>query len=206
MTRELVTSLLALAEEAGPVAAYLLTWTAFEHRVKVRARSSGVRPKFGLRKNGTVEMRTVGSLKMPVVTPPRPEHELEVALAHLPEEVRERLVTHPAVRPLALRVPRFAGRPLVHDGRGQRLSGVLDLSLTADARYPIWCPLDLDLIRARDRGDLSPEQRDALVAQIVALLTATWRNLLLDDEDGPAVATLALPLVRLLVEGLEDAA
>jgi hypothetical protein len=206
MTRELVTSLLALAEDAGPVAAYLLAWTAFEHQVKVTARAAGVRPKFELRKNGTAEMQTVGTLKMPVVTPPRSEHELEVALAHLPEEVKDRLVAHPAVRAFALRVPRFAGRLLVHDARGQRLSGVLDLALTADVRYPIWRPLDLDLIRARDRGDLTPEQRDTLVAQIAVLLTAIWRNLLLGDEDGPSVASLALPLVRLLVEGLENAA
>jgi hypothetical protein len=206
MTTATAERLLALVVNADPITAYLVAWTAFEHLVKVTARCAGVRPKFGLRKNGTVEMQTVGAHKMPVVTPPRPEQELEVALARLPEEVKERLVAHPAVQALALRVPRFAGRPLVHDARGQRLSGVLDLTLTADARYPIWRSLDLGLIRSRDRGDLTPEQRDTLVAQIAALLTAVWHNLLLGDEDGPSIAALALPLVRLLVEGLQDAA
>jgi hypothetical protein len=204
MPHETAIRLIALAETADPVTAYLLAWTAFEHLVKVVAREAGVRAKFQLRRNGTVQTTTVGRLKLPIVTPPRPEHEMEVALSCLPAATKDALVAHPAVRTLALRVPRFEGRPLVRDARGQRLSGVLDLAYTSDARYPVWRALDTVLIRAHDQGALTPEQRDALVAQLAALLVAIQRNLLLGDDDG--AAELGLPLVKLLVEGLQAGA
>lgn len=203
MANDTAKRLMALSESADAATAYLLAWTAFECLVKAAAREAGVRAAFGLRKNGTVQTRTVGALKLPVVIPPRPEREMEVALARLPERAKEALVAHPSVRALALRVPRYQGRPLVHDARGQRLSGVLDVAHTPDARYPVWCPLDLDLIRARDRGDLAPEQRDALVMQLVALLAAIQRNLLAGADDGESAAPQGLPLVKILVAGLD---
>ncbi len=206
MTTSTADRLLALDTSADPVTAYLVAWIAFEHLVKVTAREAGVRTTFALRRNGTVQTRTVGHMKMPIVTPPRPESEVEAALARLSEASKDALLAHPAVRTFALRVPRFRGRPLPHDARGQRLSGVLDVALTPDARYPVWRPLDSALIRALDQGALTSEQRDTLVAQVVALLTAIRHNLLIDEEDGPTIAAHGLPLLQLLVDGLKEVA
>lgn len=200
--------LMTLAQEtaAEPEVAYLLAWTAFEHVVKRAARQAGVRPQFGLRKNGTVQTQKVGDLKMPAVTPPRFEHEVAAALRCLPAAVLEALVAHPAVRAFAGRVPRLDGKPLVRDARGQPLTGVLDVAHTPDPRYPVWCPLDADLARAAAQGALTEAQRDALVTQVVALLGAVRRNLLVGGEDGAAIAARALPLVKILVEGLQRCA
>ncbi|MGC9467688.1 MAG: hypothetical protein ACP5HS_03790 [Anaerolineae bacterium] len=190
-----------------PIVAYLCAWTAFNNLVHVAGRRAGVRPQFALRKNGTLQVRKADGRKMPVVTPPRNEHLLSAALGLLRPEAASELLTHPSLRHFADRVPRVNGRPLPADAYKQRITGVVDLSLTVDARYPVWYSLDRELVRQAGEGTLTQETQGALLLQVAQLLRAIYHDLISvsDPTEGEAnveVATYGLPLLTRLVEGL----
>lgn len=193
---------LAAGNAADVVVAYLCAWTAAETLIRSLSRIEGVRPQFSLRPNGTLRTHKVGDVKMPDLIPPRPDHQLRAALKHLPSEARDRLISHPAVRTLARRVPTLNGKPVRKDAYGQRLSGVLDVAMTRDPRYPVWCTVDVEAMERYLTDSGTPAVAEELVWQVAIVLRTVQSNLMVDDEDADAtVARAALPLVRIVVEG-----
>ncbi|MBN1247415.1 MAG: hypothetical protein JXC32_07135 [Anaerolineae bacterium] len=184
------------------VVAYLCAWVAVSRLVTVIAWRSGVRPQFSLRQNGTLRTRKEGGYKVPELTPAREDHQWRAALeALLPAEAR-RLLVHPNVRALATRVPTLDGKRVLKDAYGQRPSGVLDVALTRDIRYPVWHTVALAA-----PAEVGPETGGSDVAetlwQLGVLLRTIQSNLLAEGQDADAeLAQLGLPLVRLLAAGL----
>jgi len=203
-TRTVAGRMLALAEQRGsdPAVAYLCVWTAAEVLISSLAWEAGVRPSFSLRQNGTLRTQKVDGLKVPQVVPPPEDHLMRTALKRLPASARRQLVAHPSARALAQRVPTIDGTPVRRDSFRQRLTGVMDLALTRDARYPVWHGINLDAVDACLRAGGSRHVGVDLLWQIALVLRTIGDNLKLDaSDDDEGLATSGLPLVRILVEG-----
>jgi len=190
-----------------PVQAYLCTWTAFECIVRLVARQSGVKPHYKLRKNGTLRMMEIGGIKMPKVISPKQELIRSTALGYLDTQVKHALIVHRSVKVFVNRTPTFGNRLVKKDSRGQQLNGVIDVSRTIDARYPIWSPITLSWYRAYMRGEADDVVRQDLVMQIVAVLDTLRVNILYADgtnekESGQNLAIYAKPLLHILINGL----
>jgi hypothetical protein len=193
---------LAVRNTADPVVAYLCAWTAAETLIRALAWETGVRPQFSLRKNGTLRTHKVGDLKMPDLIPSRADHRLRAALKHLPSAAKDRLIAHPAVPALSRRVPTFNGKPVLKDAFGQRPSGILDLAMMRDLRYPVWCTVNADAAKSYQSGQRRPKATGELVWQIAVLLRTVHSNCMLYDSDADeTLAEQALPLVQILVAG-----
>jgi hypothetical protein len=193
---------LATQNVADPVVAYLCAWTAAQTLITSWSWQEGVRPQFSLRRNGTLRTHKVGDLKMPDVIPPRADHQLRAALKHLAPDAQDRLIVHPAVLDLARRVPTLNGKPLLKDAFGQRITGVLDLAMTRDPRYPVWCTVDVRAVKKYLAGQRTGKATESLVRQITVVLRTVHSNLLMDDSDADeVVAQKVLPLVGILVAG-----
>lgn len=198
---------LAGSLDEQPVQAYLCTWTAFESITRLMARQSGVKPQFSLRKNGTLRLMEMGDIKMPKVTAPNRELILTAALEQLDVAVQHALIAHKSVEYFANRTPTFDDRVLKSDSRGQQLNGVIDISRTLDARYPIWNPISIAWYKAFIRREADDALYLDLVTQIVSLLDTLRDNILYadgtnDQECGLNLVNCAQPLLNILINGL----
>ena len=199
------------AQRPGPRAsAYLCYWAAFTNIYAALATQQGARPHFGLRKNGTLRTRRVGTLKMAEIDPPAESELLDKACAGLDAALKHKLITHASTRFFVQRTPVWRGKSIAVDGARQHLNGVLDMRCTFDARYPLWRPIDVALyaryIRAGDAGSTDEEAQNVLARQILDVLQTVAHNLLYSgtparDENAPDVIEHALALLSDLVEG-----
>jgi len=124
--------------------AYLCYWLAFTSLVSDLATQAGVRPHFGLNKNGTLRTKRVGTLKMAEVYPPVERATLEAAFKKFDARLKHRLITHESARFFVERTPTWHGQRITVDTFKQRLNGVLDMRCTLEARYPVWSPVDAE--------------------------------------------------------------
>lgn len=199
----------AVQHPAQRASAYLCYWTAFTNIYAGIAAQQGVRPHFGLRKNGTLRTRRVGTLKMAEIDPPSEDELLDKACAGLDAALKHKLITHASTRFFVQRTPVWRGKRIGVDGARQRLNGVLDMRCTFDARYPQWRPIDAALyahyLRAGDAEPADDEAQNVLTRQILDVLQIVAHNLIYSsaptrDENAPAVIEHALALLSGLVE------
>ncbi|MBN2389710.1 MAG: hypothetical protein JXR84_03230 [Anaerolineae bacterium] len=190
--------------------AYLCYWAAFTNIYAALAAQQGVRPHFGLHKNGTLRTRRVGTLKMAEIDPPAERELLDKACVGLDTALKHKLITHTSTRFFVQRTPVWRGKSIAVDRARQRLNGVLDMRCTFDARYPLWRPIDAALyaryIRSKDTGPVDEEAQNVLARQILDVLQTVAHNLLYSsaptrDENAPAVIEHALALLAGFVEG-----
>lgn len=189
------------------IPAYLCSWTALDSIIRLVSRQSGVKPQFILRKNGTMKLIEVGDVKMPKINSPDKVLMLETAVNTLDAQVKHALITHRSVEFFANRTPTFGNRVVKKNNRGQQLNGIIDISRTMDARYPIWCPITMSWYRAYMTGDGKNGLKDKLALDIVFLLETLRENLLYSDgvnkqECGEHLVNCAQPLVNMLINGL----
>lgn len=191
--------------------AYLCYWLAFTNIYAVLGAQAGVKPHFGLRKNGTLKTQQVDGIKMAEVFPPTESALLAKAAERFPRAAKHRLVMHESTRFFVQRTPVWQGKSLAMDGYKQRINGILDMRCTLDPRYPAWSPIDTRMYtaytRASAKGETDDEVLDALVEQVLNALHTVYRNLLYggapaSDENAPAVISQALALLANFVEDL----
>jgi hypothetical protein len=182
---------------------FLCTWAAFQAICAALARRAGLRPRFELRRNGTMQTRRVGAVKIVVVHPPSDGQRIEAAWAQFDDGFRHRLIAHPGAAFFVRRKPVVLDQVMERDGFGQRLNGLVDVACTVDVRYPTWSPIDVVAYdRYMARGGTDPKARDLLARQIVDLLCTLHSNVLYggsDAESGPDVIEHALPLLDEIV-------
>jgi len=185
---------------------FLCTWAAFQAVCAALARRAGLRPRFELRRNGTMQTRRVGVVKIVLVHPPSDGQRIDAAWALFDDELKHRLIAHPGAAFFMRRKPTVLGQVVERDGFGQRLNGLVDVACTMDARYPAWSPIDAAAYnRYMARGGTDSKARELLARQIVDLLCTLHSNLLhgaSDAESGPDVIEQALPLLSAIVEHL----
>jgi hypothetical protein len=184
---------------------FLCTWAAFQIICAALARRAGLRPRFELRRNGTMQTRRVGSVKIVMVHPLPDGPRIEAAWAAFDDGLKHRLIAHPGATFFVRRKPVVLGQVVERDGFGQRPNGLVDVACTVDARYPAWSPIDVPAYnRYMARGGTDPKARDLLARQIVDLLCTLHSNLLYgegrDAESGPDVIEQALPLLSEIVQ------
>jgi hypothetical protein len=147
-------------------------------------------------------MRTdrVGDLKTVRTSVPSQSAQLDAAFRSFGTELQHRLIAHPSTRFFAYRTPTLQGVLLRRDKFGQALNGVVDIARTVDARYPVWCPIDVQAYRRALAQDADAETQAYLARQIVDLLCAVRSNILQggprdDEESSDDVVAHALPLL-----------
>ena len=186
---------------------FICTWTAFQALCAALARRAGLRPRFELRRNGTMQTRRVGSVKIVQVHPPSEEQRIDAAWRQFDDELKHRLIAHASTAFFVRRRPSVLGQVVGRDGFGQRLNGLVDVACTVDARYPAWSPIDVPAYdRYMAQGGTDPKARDLLARQIVDVLCTLHGNLLHGgkngEESGPDVIEQALPLLSEIVQHL----
>ncbi|MDF1514717.1 MAG: hypothetical protein P1S60_12990 [Anaerolineae bacterium] len=202
---ELLTLVRALQEQ--PVPTYLCTWMAFDSIARLIARQSGVKPHFELRKNGTMKLLEVGDIKIPKVTAASNSLMFEAVVDALDPAVKHAVLVHRSVLFFATRTPTFHGKVVKTDRRGHLLNGMIDLSRTMDARYPIWSPITMRWYETYVGEPSDGFLQQKLMAQVIDLLAVLRENLLYadgknDQECGKHLVSNAQPLLDMLINGL----
>jgi hypothetical protein len=191
--------------------AYLCYWMAFTSIYAALGAQAGVKPHFGLNKNGTLQTHRVGALKMAEVFPPADSMLLAKASEHFPHAAKHKLVIHEDTRFFVYRTPVWQGKSITADGYRQRLNGVIDMRCTMDSRYPVWSPIDARMYTAYTcasaKGEPDDENLNVLVEQVLDVLHTVYCNLLYSDkptvdENAPTVIGKALSLLSSFVEDL----
>jgi hypothetical protein len=217
----LATSMIQLAEQVmqtDPSAfqAFVCYWAAFANICTMLATQSGLRPRFGLRQNGTLRTRKVKVdpagriIKMAEVYPPTEKAKLDNAFKHFSDDLKHRLIMHPGTHFFVYRTPTWEGRPLKRDAFKQSLNGVINVGATVDARYPVWSPLSVYLYKQYSQEGPNSKTRNILSKQILDVLDTIHLNLRhgpqnvsgdrqAEDENDSTVVAQALPLLSMIV-------
>jgi hypothetical protein len=190
------TSLLQLARTTNePFQEFICYWIAFNNIYAVVADNMGIKPRI-ITDNGKPKFRDIHGIEMATVKAPQ-------ELAQITDETRHRLIAHNATRFFVHRTPRWRGRKLKLDAKGQQLNGVLNVSRTVNADYPRWSPIEMALYEAYMAQSASPQARETLAKQIVDVLYAVRCNLVhgsksAGDENDAEVVCQALPLLKII--------
>lgn len=186
-----------------PFHEYLCYWMAFNNIYTTVSDNFG-RSRQLRNDNGIVQTRLVGNLIMPRVYGPSERDQLETVFQHFSEDLKHKLIEHQNTRFFVERSPKWRGKNIEFDDRGQRLNGVLNISSTLDCRYPTWSPIDINLYEQyiRDKNDV--ESIDILANQILNLLYTVRNNTFhggkrIDDANDRHVIEKATPLLALIV-------
>ncbi|MBN1139278.1 MAG: hypothetical protein JXM73_22065 [Anaerolineae bacterium] len=202
-----VATILLHPDEPHPAWAFIRHWAAFEVIYTALAARAGVRPSFALRQNGTLETRKEGKIKVARTNVPSQRQQIDLAFEHMDAGLRHSLIVHPSTAFFAGRKPTWQGSVVESDGFGQRLNGVIDISQTVDARYPVWSPLSTPLYRQYTRQGGDGKTQAILARQILDLLCTIRHNLTQggdrqDEESGTEVLSRALPWLQRIVSDL----
>lgn len=207
----LIQAMIRLARRVEPepeteIQQFVCCWTAFEAIYTTLGQRAGLKAGFVLRRNGTMQTRKLGKIKIVDVHVPSEEAQIDAVFAQLSNALKHRLIAHPSTAFFAERTPTWKGQPIEMDGFGQRLNGVIDVGRTVDRRYPVWCPLQIALYRQYVRQGGDDKTRDLLARQVIGILQAVRRNLIqndgtthIDQESGVPVVHHALALLKPVV-------
>lgn len=188
--------------------AFLCYWLAWQSICVSLVAKAGHRPAYQLRKNGTLITKRTGAIRMAKVSAPGADDLLSLALNEFDEGLKDGLIRHKSTFFFAHRNPTWRDKPLQKDGFGQQLNGVIHVSHTLSAKYPVWSPVDLALYRPYMQNDASLDRpnktRNILAEQILDLLSTIHHNLLLGGgkqglESGDDVLKHGLALLSLIV-------
>jgi hypothetical protein len=196
-----------LEAERQPVQSFVCAWAAFEVIYITLAAGAGLRPTFALRRNGTMETRKEGKIKIAKTDVPSTREQIDVAFQHFGDELKHRLIVHPSTGFFVSRKPTWQGETVEMDGFGQRLNGVIDVSRTVDARYPVWSPISTRLYGHYVRRGGDEKTRDLLARQVIEVLCTVRHNLTQggdreNQESGPDVLSKAVSLLDVVVREL----
>ena len=184
---------------------FVFHWVAFNNIYVMVAERSGTAPQLKRGPDESLSTRTVGSVKIPIVSPVRERDQLRLALQHFGDDLKQRLVEHAGTRFFAYRAPKWRDQPIETDINGQRLNGVLNVGYTLCKNHPIWAPIDVGAYESCCNGSPDAGVCDAVASQILELLYTVRNNLfhagkVADDATDRAVLKNALPLLKMIVE------
>ena len=189
--------------EMEPLGQYMCYWASLNNICVTIANEQGCRPEL-LTSGGQPLLEQVGAFRMPRVRTPNAQERLEAAHMVFPPQLKERLILHSCTRFFVNRLPRYQGRELTVDARGQRLNGVLNIGRTVEATNPVWSPIDPDLYYTYLKGDRTSEGTDKLGKEILGVLYTIGDNVFhwgkrVDDASDINVVEHALPLLKEIV-------
>jgi len=197
----------SIRQTQQPYQAFICYWAAFANLYSILASQAGLRPHFGLHKNGTLRIQRTDTLKMAEVYPPTEEAQIHKAFESFNTTLNHQLIVHEATAFFVYRTPTWRNTPVRRDKFGQRLNGVLNIACTLDTRYPVWSPIDIKLYEGYTRGTLVESEHDqarvVLGGQILDMLHTVQKNLLHAavgvGENAQDLVGKALPLLSTIV-------
>ena len=183
---------------------FMCYWVAFNSIYVTIAEQNGERAQLKRNQDGSIRTRGNGQVSVPVVAKVSERKQLDIAFKTFPEDLKRGLLRHPSTRYFVHRKPSWRGKRIEHDGRGQQLNGVLNVSYTVDARYPVWAPIDAVEYEAYHLGGETPERLELLARQILDVLYTVRNNAFhggkrADDANDNEVVAQALPLLYMII-------
>jgi hypothetical protein len=183
----------------SPFTAYSCCWMAFN---SIYARLG---PSITLKTDpaGTVLTEPIAHIPhMPRVNLVQEKVQIKAATDAIDPAVKDALIRHRSTKFFVVRTPSWQQNRIRNDARGQRLNGVIKVSRTVRADYPIWSPINpaayLDYMAGNQAlaGDLS--------AQIVDILYTVRNNTfhggkMPSDANDRRVVEKAYPLLHMIV-------
>jgi hypothetical protein len=148
-----------------PFVAFSNYWAAFNNCYVTLYGLDG-KNKASLRiDSGNPKTRSNGSVKIAEVTGiPSERDEIEHAFGQFTEKLKIDLIGSPHTQFFLERTPilqqQYGPVPIATDAFGQKLNGVLNLSRTVNANYPVWSPLDRPAYERFQGGNASKEDVD----------------------------------------------
>jgi hypothetical protein len=190
-------------EKYQPFQEYMFYWTAFNNIYATIADYEGYSAQLKT-KDGAIETRLEGTITLPEVETPSERKQLELACSRFSDDLKHRLIIHDSTRFFVYRTPKWHNREINHDALGQQLNGVLNVSRTVSADYPVWSPIDTNLYEQYMANGHDTNTQHKLANQIVRVLYAVRNNLFhggkrADDANDREVVRKALPLLEMIV-------
>lgn len=187
-----------------PIDKFFLYWTAFNIIYTTIAQRAGSSTQLILADDGTVETCPNGNVRIPRVKTVSERQQLYLSLKEFDDSLKLSLITHPSTKFFINRTPFWQGKPITHDALGQKLNGIINVSDTSRADYPIWSPIDAQIYADFLANPENAAQLDFLAKQIVDLLYTIRKNLMhlgtkFDDANDIAVFEQAFPLIEMIV-------
>jgi hypothetical protein len=201
-------SLIQLARTTNePFQEFICYWSAFNNIYAVLADSKGINAKIVM-KNGQTQFTNIHGIQMARVKPAKETEQIDLAFSQIKDDTKHCLLLHSATRFFVYRTPRWRERELKRDAKGQRLNGVLNVSRTINADYPIWSPIDTLLYEAYMSGTQTPGICGSLSKQLLEVLYTVRCNLVhgsksAGDENDKEVVSQALALLKMIVASFQ---
>lgn len=184
---------------------YIMLWIAFNNIYVTLANQRGIKRKPETNKNDK-SMKTItnGSIILPKMSRVTERAQIKAAYELFNDDIKDKLIKHESTNFFVNRVPRWEGRKIEFDTKGQRVNGVINLSYTYSKDYLYWSPIDINIYRSYRKGDESIESREVLSEQILNLLYAVRNNTFhggkrFDDANDRNVVEKATPLLEIVV-------
>lgn len=187
-----------------PFQEFMCYWMAFNNIYTTLSDNVGRRRELARSKDGTVKTRVVGGVILPKVEGPSEQEQLDIAFRHFDEELKRKLIMHNCTRFFVYRSPKWRGRAIQLDGRGQRLNGVLNVGYTINSDSPVWSPINTAHYEQYVRGSYDAEIQNSLAKEILTVLYTVRCNTFhggkrIDDSNDRNVIRQATPLLILIV-------
>lgn len=194
-------SMIELAERADhPFQRYFCYWVAFNNIYTLAAQRQGNAARFVVDKKGRARVEKKWTYDFPKVIIPKENEQISAAIQQLDAQTMHDLISHPNVKFFVERTPHGVNGN--HDGLGQLINGVLNVSRTINPQSPVWSPIDKQAYERYIARDWSSQR--LLTEQIVFLLYTVRNNLVHgskspDEANDTRVVEHAVPLLELIV-------
>lgn len=203
-------SIVALANRSSesphpPLHLFCCYWMAFNNIYVTVASRRGRRASINTNGDGSKRTRQMWHIVLPEVRTITERQQLKLIVAEYSDHLKHELITHPTMRFFVYRIPRWQGRPIEHDTRGQRLNGVLNIGYTVDRLNPFWSPLNSSFYEQYINGNHDALARNELAGQITDMLYTIRNNTfhggkMANDANDREVLENAVPLLKMIVE------
>lgn len=184
---------------------YILLWIAFNNIYVTLANQSGIQRKPVIKESdNTPTTHTRESIELPKMTHVTEREQINVAYEHFSDDIKDALIKHKSTNFFVNRFPKWNGREVEFDRKGQRVNGVINLSYTYNDEFIYWSPIDMEKYNTYISGDESSKLRDDLAKQILNILYTIRNNTFhggkrFDDVNDSNVVEKAIPLLKKVV-------
>lgn len=183
---------------------FLCLWAAFNNIYTTIANRSGRRASLQTSDDGVPKVRHVGNVEIPRVIFPKEREQIDLAFSQFAPDLRRDLILHESTSFFVYRTPRWQGKEVRKDGKGQKLNGVLNVGHTIDALNLVWSPINTESYEQYTQGNQSNDLRDILSRQILDVVYTVRNNLFhggkrADDAYDVEVVVKAIPLLSMIV-------
>lgn len=194
-----------IATKAHQLHVFTCYWAGFNSIYATVAERAGRKPELRTKADGSVRMRTIGSVVIPEVNAVSEREQIDLAFDQFSDDLRSFLAGHDSTRFFAYRTPAWGGFLRATDAKGQKINGVISVGRTIDAANIVWSPIETKEFEAFVADPTRADLRDSLARQVLDVLYTVRNNTVhggkrADDANDSEVLDKAVPLLAAIVK------